>query len=147
MFPNSQHFEGRKACQSSKMGLGKTHKQKFKMKSTYKTKKGRQLMQVEWKWCNKFSKDNFKHKLYTTWNLWEEALLPSLQYTLCLFVGTTPKCHFSLGLLNGSTKIRTLVIPKLWTFISLLNQSILKMQGKYLITLKKIFSTVYNIPN
>jgi hypothetical protein len=35
-------------------------------------------MQVEWKWCGGFSKNNLKHKLYTTHNLQEEAPLPSL---------------------------------------------------------------------
>jgi hypothetical protein len=35
-------------------------------------------MQVEWKWCNKLSKDNLKHKFYTAHNLWEEVTLPSL---------------------------------------------------------------------
>jgi hypothetical protein len=48
---------------------------KFKMKSMCTTKKRRQ---VEWKWCDKFSKDNFKHMFYMTRNLWEEAPLPSL---------------------------------------------------------------------
>jgi hypothetical protein len=35
-------------------------------------------MQVEWKWCDKFNKQNFKHKLYMACNFWEEAPLPSL---------------------------------------------------------------------
>jgi hypothetical protein len=35
-------------------------------------------MQVEWKWSSRFNKDNFKHKLYTAYNLWEEAPLPSI---------------------------------------------------------------------
>jgi hypothetical protein len=35
-------------------------------------------MQVEWKWCGKFSDDNFKYKLYMAHNHWEEAPLPSL---------------------------------------------------------------------
>jgi hypothetical protein len=35
-------------------------------------------MQIEWKWCDEFSKDNLKHKLYMAHNLWEEAPLPSL---------------------------------------------------------------------
>jgi len=35
-------------------------------------------MQVEWKWCDRFSKENFKHKFYTTHNLWEEVPLPFL---------------------------------------------------------------------
>ncbi len=74
----SQHFRGRRVCQSSRMGLGQIHKQRFKMKSTYIIKKRRWLMQVEWKWCGRFSRDNFKHKLYMADNLWEEARLPSL---------------------------------------------------------------------
>jgi len=48
------------------------------MKSTYTTKDKRRLMQIEWKWCDEFSKDNLKHKLYMPHNLWEEAPLPSL---------------------------------------------------------------------
>jgi hypothetical protein len=60
------------------MGLGQTHKQEFKMKSTCTTKKRGRLMQIESKWCSGLSKDKFKHKLYTTHNLWEEAPLPSL---------------------------------------------------------------------
>jgi hypothetical protein len=48
------------------------------MKSTYTTKEKGRLMQVEFKWCNKLSKDNLKHKLYTAYNLQEEAPLFSL---------------------------------------------------------------------
>jgi hypothetical protein len=44
------------------MKLGRTHKRKFKMRSTYTTKKRGRLMQVEWKWCNGFNRDNLKHK-------------------------------------------------------------------------------------
>jgi hypothetical protein len=40
------------------------------------------LMQVEWKWCSEFSRENFKHKLYMTCNLWEEAPFPSLLYSM-----------------------------------------------------------------
>jgi hypothetical protein len=38
----------------------------------------RAVMQIEWKLCNGFSKDNFKHELYMAHNLWEEAPLLSL---------------------------------------------------------------------
>jgi hypothetical protein len=48
------------------------------MKSSYTIKKRKWLVQVEWKWCDEFSKDNFKYKLYMARNLWEEAPLPSL---------------------------------------------------------------------
>jgi hypothetical protein len=37
-------------------------------------------------------------------------------------MGTTSKCHFSLRLPNESFKIETLIIPKLWTFIYILNK-------------------------
>jgi len=79
-------------------------------------------MQIEWKWWGGLSRDNLKHKLYMTHNLWEEASFFSLWYIMCLFAGTTSKCHFSLKLLNGSPKIRTFVIPELWMPISFSNQ-------------------------
>jgi hypothetical protein len=41
---------------------------------------------------------------------------------MCLFTGITFKCHFSPGLPNGSPKIKTLVVPKLWRLISFSNQ-------------------------
>jgi hypothetical protein len=48
------------------------------MKSICTTKEKGRLMQIEWKWCDKFNENNFKHKIYTARNLWEEALFPSL---------------------------------------------------------------------
>jgi hypothetical protein len=104
------------------MGLGQTHKREFKMMSTCTTKQIRRLMQVKWKWCGRLNRDNLKHKLHTAHNLWEETPFPSLEYTLCLFVGTTSKCHFFPGLLSGSPKTRTFIVPKFWTFIYFLNQ-------------------------
>jgi hypothetical protein len=76
MFSNLQHFRGKKACWSFGMGRRQIHKQEFKMRSTYITKKKRQLVQVKWKWCDGFSRDNLKHEFYTTHNLREEASLP-----------------------------------------------------------------------
>jgi len=60
------------------MELERTHKRKFKMGSTYTTKKIKQLIHVKWKWCDELIKDNLSHKLHTAHNLWEEAPLPSL---------------------------------------------------------------------
>jgi hypothetical protein len=60
------------------MGLRRTHKQEFKMKSTSSTKKRRRLVQVEHKWCDGFNRDNLKHKFNMVHNLWEEAPLSSL---------------------------------------------------------------------
>jgi hypothetical protein len=48
------------------------------MKLTYTIKQRKQLMEIERKLCDKFNKDNLKLKLYTTFNLWERAPLPSL---------------------------------------------------------------------
>ncbi len=45
-------------------------------------------------------------------------------------LGTTSKWHFSLGFPNGSPKIGTLVIRKLWTFISSSNQVFLEHMKK-----------------
>ncbi len=41
------------------------------MRSTYTTKKRGRLVQVEWKWCGKLSRENLKHKLYMACNLWD----------------------------------------------------------------------------
>ncbi len=103
-------------------------------------------MEVEHKWCNKLSKDNLKHKLYIAHNLWEETPLPSLYYTLWLFMGATSKWHFSKELSNESLKITTLVDLKLWTFISSSNTPIWSMQWHNLIALKKFFPMVYCTP-
>ncbi len=101
-------------------------------------------MQVEWKWCDGLCKDNFKHKLYIALNLWKEAPLPSLYYTLCFSMGITSKCHFSPRLPSGSPKIETLVVPKLWTFIYIYIyifqiKSFKKMRAQYIIAFKKYF--------
>ncbi len=130
------------------MGLGQTYKQEFKMKSTYTTKKRRRLVQVEWKWCDKLSRDNFKHKLYMAHNLWEEAPLPSLQYTMSMSMGITSKCHFSPRLPSESPKIGTFVVAKLWTLISFSNQVFFwKCEGNILYPSKISFQQCITCPN
>ncbi len=146
MLPSLQHFKGRKACWSFGMGLEQTHKQEFKIKSTCTTKKRERLVQVEHKWCDGFSKDKFKHKLYTAHNLWEEAPLCSLQYILKLFTGTTSKWHFFLRFSSASPNFGTFVVLKLWMLISFSNQFVWNKQVHYFITLKKIFLVVYCAP-
>jgi len=90
------------------MELGWTHKVEFKMRSTYIIKEKRQLLQVKWKWCSELSKDNFKHKIYKTHNLWEETPLPSLYYIIL--------CAFSWGLHPNVTFPRDsqMWVLKLW---------------------------------
>ncbi len=116
------------------------------MRSTYRIKKGRQLVQVEWKWCDELSRDNLKHKLYMTCNIWEEAPLPSLYYILCLSARTTSKCHFSLGFPSGSPKTKTLIVPKISTFISFSNQVYFDNTRVIFYSFKKIFPIMYNTP-
>jgi hypothetical protein len=52
-------------------------------------------------------------RLTTAWT-WEKPLTSPLEYTLCLAMGPTPKCHFVLRLPNGSPEI-----PKVGTFATL----------------------------
>ncbi len=66
-------------------------------------------MQVECKWCGKFSKDNFKHRFYTTCNLWEEAPLPFVYNILWLSTKATSNWHFFLRFPNGVPKLRLLL--------------------------------------
>jgi hypothetical protein len=59
-------------------------------------------MEVEWKWCGGFSKNNFKHKLYTTHNLWEGAPLSSSR-------GLHPNVIFPLDSQMGVPKLGLLM--------------------------------------
>jgi hypothetical protein len=79
MFLNLQHFWGKRGtCWSFRMGVERTHKQEFKMKSTCTTKEKGRLVQVKHKWCGGLSRNNLKNKFYKAYNLWEKAPLPSL---------------------------------------------------------------------
>jgi len=94
------------------MGLGRSHKRELKMKSTYTTKKKGWSMQVEWKWCNKFSKDNLKHKLYTTHNLWEEALVPPYSILYASLRGLHSNVIFSHDSQMGSKTLDAQIFLK-----------------------------------
>ncbi len=117
------------------------------MRSTCTTKKRRQLVQVEWKWCNGVSRDNLKHKLYKTCNLWKEAPLPSLYKIMCFFARTISKCHFPSKLPSGSPKTRTFFVPKLWMLISFSNQVYFGNARAISLALKKIFPKMYSTPH
>jgi hypothetical protein len=54
------------------MGLRWTHKQKFQMKLTCIIHKRGWLVQVEWKWCDGFSRDNLNFAT-PLWAKWENA--------------------------------------------------------------------------
>jgi hypothetical protein len=71
-------------------------------------------MQVKWKWCGRFNRDNLKHKLYTARNLWKEAPLSS---PIIYFV---PFCE---DYIQMSLFLGTFIVPKFWMLISLSNQA------------------------
>jgi len=56
-----------------------------------------------------------------------------------------PKSFFS-GFLSRSPKIGTFVVSKLWTLLSFSNQVFLENEKKNLVTIKRIFPTMYNMP-
>ncbi len=138
-FLSSQHFKGRRVCYIFEMGLKRTHKKEFKMKSTCTTKKRKWLMQVECKWCNALNKDNLKHKLYTTCNLWEEASIPPYNIICDSLWVYNPNDKFK-------KKIETLVVPKLWTLISSSNQTFLEHVKALPYSLEKDLSKLYHAP-
>jgi hypothetical protein len=66
------------ACWSFKMRIKTNSQVKVQDEINLHNQERRRLVQVEWKWYGELSRANFKHKLYTTHNLWEEAPLASL---------------------------------------------------------------------
>ncbi len=66
---------------------------------------------------------------------------------MCLSIGTTSKCQFSSRLPSGSPKIGTVVVPKLWTPISLSNEGYFENMKATSYSLQKtIFPMVYSAP-
>jgi hypothetical protein len=58
-------------------------------------------MQIEWKRCGGFNRDNFNHKFYMAHNLWEEAPLPFLIiYFVLLCTSAIPKVGVHLGVIK-----------------------------------------------
>jgi hypothetical protein len=140
-FLNSQHFKGRKVCWIFKMGLGWTHKRKFKVISTCITKKKKRLVQIERKWCNRRSRHNLKHKLHPAHNLWEKHHSPPYNILCASLRRLHPNVTFSHDSQVGVPKLRLLLSQNF-------GRSYLKpfsrMWQKYLIALENIFPSVYN---
>jgi hypothetical protein len=66
---------------------------------------------------------------------------------MCLSVGTTSKCHFSLGLPSGSPKTRTIVVSKLWLLISFSNQVCFENARAISYSPQKdLFKVIYHAP-
>jgi hypothetical protein len=68
----------RGTCWSFRMGTKMNSQMRIQDEINLYNQQKRHVMQVEWKWYNGLSRDNLKHKLYTTCNFWEEAPLPFL---------------------------------------------------------------------
>jgi len=62
-------------------------------------------MQVEWKWCNGLNRDNLNHKFYITYNLREEAPLPSLNIFYAFLESLHPNVIFPQNSLMGVLKL------------------------------------------
>ncbi len=110
MLLSLQHFGGRGACQSSKMGL-RIMTSNHSLTRTC-TKPNNKLInaQLEHFGARTSNKQTWTHKTYHGPDLGEAPPSP-LQVTLCLATGPSPKCHFVLRLPNGSPEIHTTGIP------------------------------------
>jgi hypothetical protein len=65
-------------CWSFRMGTKMNSQVKVQNENNLHNQERGWLVSIEWKWCGRLSRDNFKHKFYIARNFWEEALLPSL---------------------------------------------------------------------
>ncbi len=91
------------------------------MKSTCTIKKKGQLVQVEWKWCDEFNRTTLNTSF--TWLV----TFPRKEHSfLIIYLMPLRQDYIQMSLFPGtpkwSPKTRTLIVPKLWTFISLSNQ-------------------------
>ncbi len=104
-------------------------------------------MQVEWKWCNGLIGTTLSIS-FTQPTTYERRHHSPPYNILCdLSTGTISKCHFSSGLPSGSPKIGTLVVPKLWRFVSFSNQVCYENAGAiFYIPQKDLSNDVRNAP-
>jgi hypothetical protein len=102
-------------------------------------------VQVEWKWCDGLSRDNLKNKLYRARNLWEEAPLPSPSILYAFPRGLYPNVTFPQDSQVGVLKLRLLLSQNFGRSCLFQIKSILRLQGQYLIEIKNICPTMYNM--
>jgi hypothetical protein len=91
---------------------------------TTTTKKKRRLVQIKWKCCNGFNRDNFKHKFHTASYLWEEAPLLSPRVYFIPLRKDYIQMSFFFGTFKWESQIGTFAIPKLWMLIFFSNKII-----------------------
>jgi hypothetical protein len=128
------------------MGLEWTHKQELKMSSTCRTKKRRQLVQVEWKWCGRLNRDNLKHKLYILVTFGRRHHSPPYNILCASPWGLHPNVTFPRDSQMRVPKLGLLLSQNFGRSYFSQIKFFLKMQGQYLIAFKTICPMVYNTP-
>ncbi len=126
------------------MGLRQTHKQEFKMKSTYTTKDKRRLMQIEWKWCDELSKDNLKHSFTCPTTFGRRHHSPPYNILCASLQGLHPNVTFPQDSQMGVPKLGLLLSQNFGCLYFFQIKFFLIMKRKYLIALKKISPTHLN---
>ncbi len=121
----------------------KMHKREFKMRSTYITKKRRRLMQVEWKWCNRLSWDNFRHKLYMARTFGSRHHSPPYSILCASLWGLHPNVTFPQDSKWGVPKLG-LLLSQNFGCLYIFQIFFLKSVRTSFITFENIFPTMYN---
>ncbi len=108
--PSSQHFGGRTACWSCRMGTRKSDKHQLFTRTC--TNQPTSWLVRSWNTLV-HGRAMSKHELtkFTMARTWGKSPPSPLQYTLCLAMGPAPKCHFVSRFPSGSLKIFTIAIP------------------------------------
>ncbi len=126
------------------MGLGRTHKQEFKMRSTYTTKKKWWLMQIEWKWCMDLIGTILS--ISFTWPATFVRRHHSPPYSiLCASPwGLHPNVIFPQDSQVGVPKLGLLLSQNFRCSHLFQIKFFFKVRGQYLISLENIFPMMYS---
>ncbi len=130
MFFVSQHFGGRRACQSSGIRIKKIDKQVNYSHEPAKTKQ--QVGQCIVGALLVHGQATGKHRLtkFTTARTWGKPPPSPLQYTLCLATGPAPKYHFVPRLPSGSLEILKIGILTILETHNLVFRPLIEMKFK-----------------
>jgi hypothetical protein len=114
------------------------------MRSNCTTKKKKRLVQVEWKWCGGLSRNNFKHKLYTTCNFGRKhhSFLCSILYASSWRLH--PYVIFPQDFQVGVPKLGLLLSQNFGHSYLYQIKSFLRVQRNYFIALENIFPMAYS---
>ncbi len=146
MFPNLQHFEGRRACWSSRMGLGWTHNKSSWWDELAKPKKKGNLCKLNESGVVDLvgTTLNISFTQPTTFGRRHHSPPYSILYAFPW--GLRPNVTFVRDSQVGVLKLGLLLSQNFGCSYLSQIKSILKMQMQYFIILKNIFPTLYNTP-